>query len=128
MVSRHRDTMKIESENGRVPRYNANGDLLRDDTPQQAYCSVCRGFVRPSGARVPYDSDEIILWLECDRCMFRRLEEEAEEEERRRREEELRRPRECGWCGELFVPGKPWSTFCCDEHRWLAAQRRRKVA
>jgi hypothetical protein len=114
---------------------NANGDPIPSGTAQSIYCSECRRFLRYSGRRVAYSSDDVIVWVECDYCRGRREAEEAEEAERRRRAEEKVRPVVCGLegCQVTFVRATAWQAFCCDEHRWrahrlLKAQRRREAA
>src|SRR3954462_10226300 len=74
------------------------------------------------GLVVDYESDNIIAWVECDRCRQKRERLEAEEAERRWREEERTRPRECALegCSNTFTPGTDWQAYCCDQHRWRA--------
>jgi hypothetical protein len=83
----------------------------------------CRGFIGPTGERVPNESKNVIVWVECPRCLLGRLEAETEEEKQRRQEDEERvRPRECELreCGAPFMARTPWQRFCSDVHRWRA--------
>jgi hypothetical protein len=119
---------EVEGENGRVVR-NRNGDLIPPDAAQSVYCSTCSRYVGKSGKRVSYDSDDIIVWAECDGCRGRREAAEAVEAERRRREEEKVRPVVCqlDGCSVMFVRQAAQQKFCCDEHRWQAHRQTRKA-
>jgi hypothetical protein len=96
---------------------------------QELHCRGCWKYIGPSGKQVPYGDDgDAIEWVECERCLMRRLEQEATEEGKRRREEQRVRPRECELCGELFMATTAWQRFCCDEHRWVAHRRVKAAA
>jgi hypothetical protein len=106
--------------------YNANGDRLRTDLGQEMYCARCRCYLRPTGKRVPYGSDDVIVWVdECQHCEERRLEREAKDRRARRSEMMLRC--ELAGCSEWFTPKVTHQRFCSPEHRWAAARRRAKT-
>jgi hypothetical protein len=122
-------------ENGRV-QYdadgelirNANGDLIRQDVGQEYYCGSCRTYIGPTGERVEYESKDVILWIECDWCLTRRLEQETLEAKHRARAEAWNTPRLCQLeeCRSWFEPRAAQQRFCTPEHRWMAARRRAK--
>jgi hypothetical protein len=118
----------VGGDNARMPRSEHRG--VRPDSAQAFYCGTCWRYVGPTGKRVGYESEEIIVWVECPWCLGRRLEREAAEEERRRREEERTRPRQCALdgCAVMFVPATVWQRHCCDEHRWKAHRLKKAAA
>jgi hypothetical protein len=97
---------------------------------QEFCCPVCWGYGGTTGELVEYDQPGALVWMECGRCLERRLGEEAAAEELARREREKRRPRVCALrgCGIWFVPSTRWQRYCRDEHRWRAHRRRRNAA
>jgi hypothetical protein len=108
-------------------RYSANGDRIHDDTAQAVYCRSCMRYLRPSGKRVPYESDEIIVWIpECDWCEEQRIERDAKD--RRARKEEMMLRCEFAGCSEWFVPVRDWQRFCSPEHRWAAHRAKSRAA